>query len=222
MIAGAAQADVAMLVVAASTNEFEAGMSERGQTREHALLIHALGVTDLIVVVNKMDTVAYEEARFEEVKREVGEHLRRVGFSPDAVRYVPVSGLAGDNLCAARASSGAAAPGGSPIDGWWRGPSLEGAINAFAPRVRDYDASVRMVINDRYERSGALFTSFVCTFFVLLIYSFVCSGKGDVVVIGRLDSGTVQVRVARRQWRAADERAFALVRQKSSPAPAAN
>ena len=179
MITGAAQADVAMLVVAAAANEFEAGMSERGQTREHALLVHALGVTDLIVVVNKMDMVAYDEARFDEVKREVGEHLRRVGFSPDSVRYVPVSGLAGDNLCAPRASSGAssgaAANGGSetsPMAKWWRGPSLEGAINAFAPRVRDYAASMRMVINDRYERSG----------------------KGDVVVVGRLDAGTVQVR----------------------------
>lgn len=50
------QADCAVLIVAAGTGEFEAGISKNGQTREHALLAYTLGVKQLIVAVNKMDS----------------------------------------------------------------------------------------------------------------------------------------------------------------------
>lgn len=53
-----------MLVVAAGTGEFEAGISKNGQTREHALLAYTLGVKQMIVGVNKMDTT---EPPFSEV-----------------------------------------------------------------------------------------------------------------------------------------------------------
>jgi elongation factor 1-alpha len=56
MITGTSQADCAILIIAAGTGEFEAGISKDGQTREHALLAFTLGVRQLIVAVNKMDT----------------------------------------------------------------------------------------------------------------------------------------------------------------------
>lgn len=58
------QADCAVLIVAAGTGEFEAGISKNGQTREHALLAYTLGVKQLIVGVNKMDSTEppYSEA----------------------------------------------------------------------------------------------------------------------------------------------------------------
>jgi len=57
MISGAAQADCALLVVDASTGEFEAGFDRGGQTREHLVLVRSLGVSQVVVAVNKLDQV---------------------------------------------------------------------------------------------------------------------------------------------------------------------
>lgn len=75
------QADCAVLIVAAGTGEFEAGISKNGQTREHALLAFTLGVKQLIVGVNKMDSTEppYHEARYEEIKKEVSSYIKKIG-----------------------------------------------------------------------------------------------------------------------------------------------
>jgi len=77
MISGAAQADAALLVVDASTGEFESGFEGGGQTREHALLVRSLGVKQVVVVVNKLDTVSLGEA-FERGEWGGGEERGRV------------------------------------------------------------------------------------------------------------------------------------------------
>lgn len=76
------QADCAVLIVAAGTGEFEAGISKNGQTREHALLAFTLGVKQLIVGVNKMDSTEppYHEARYEEIKKEVSSYIKKIGM----------------------------------------------------------------------------------------------------------------------------------------------
>lgn len=80
-----AQADCAVLIVAAGTGEFEAGISKNGQTREHALLAFTLGVKQLIVGVNKMDSTEppYHEARYEEIKKEVSSYIKKIGERPN-------------------------------------------------------------------------------------------------------------------------------------------
>merc|ERR1712080_726287 len=100
MITGTSQADCGVLIVAAGTGEFEAGISKDGQTREHALLAYTLGVKQLIVGVNKMDTTAppYSEARFDEIIKEVQSFIKKVGYNPAAVPFVPISGWHGDNM----------------------------------------------------------------------------------------------------------------------------
>jgi len=98
MITGTSQADCAVLVVAAGTGEFEAGISKDGQTREHALLCYTLGVKQLIVAVNKMDSAKYEEGRFKEIVKEVSSYIKKVGYNPKAVAFVPISGWHGDNM----------------------------------------------------------------------------------------------------------------------------
>ena len=62
------------------TGEFEAGISKNGQTREHALLAYTLGVKQLIVGVNKMDSTEppYSQARFEEIQKEVSNFIKKV------------------------------------------------------------------------------------------------------------------------------------------------
>ncbi|KAJ8289411.1 hypothetical protein GJAV_G00001010 [Gymnothorax javanicus] len=100
MITGTSQADCAVLIVAAGTGEFEAGISTNGQTREHALLAYTLGVKQLIVGVNKMDSTEppYSENRYQEIVKEVGAYAKKVGYNPKAVAFVPISGWHGDNM----------------------------------------------------------------------------------------------------------------------------
>jgi len=71
MITGTSQADCAILVVSTKEGEFEGGISPIGQTREHAFLSFTLGVQQLVVALNKMDTHNWNEARFNEVKNEI-------------------------------------------------------------------------------------------------------------------------------------------------------
>jgi len=100
MITGTSQADCAVLIVAAGTGEFEAGISKEGQTREHALLAYTLGVKQIIVGVNKMDSTApaYSEPRFNEIVKEVSTFLKKTGYNPKSVAFVPISGFQGDNM----------------------------------------------------------------------------------------------------------------------------
>ncbi|MFX9193166.1 GTP-binding protein, partial [Acinetobacter baumannii] len=84
----------------AGTGEFESGISANGQTREHALLAYTLGVKQMIVGVNKMDNTEppYSGPRFEEIKKEVEGYLKKIGYNPKAVAFVPISGWNGDNM----------------------------------------------------------------------------------------------------------------------------
>uniref|UniRef100_A0A667X3M8 Elongation factor 1-alpha n=1 Tax=Myripristis murdjan TaxID=586833 RepID=A0A667X3M8_9TELE len=100
MITGTSQADCAVLIVAGGVGEFEAGISKNGQTREHALLAYTLGVKQLIVGVNKMDSTEppYSQKRFEEITKEVSAYIKKIGYNPATVAFVPISGWHGDNM----------------------------------------------------------------------------------------------------------------------------
>lgn len=97
------QADVALLVVSAAKGEYEAGVSRSGQTREHAVLAYTLGVKQIIVCVNKMDLTEppYSQMRFDEVVRGVSGFLKKIGYDPTSVPFVPVSGWTGENMITA-------------------------------------------------------------------------------------------------------------------------
>eukprot|EP00999_Lentomonas_sp_LEN2_P002305 NODE_365_length_1586_cov_415.826594_g333_i0.p1 GENE.NODE_365_length_1586_cov_415.826594_g333_i0~~NODE_365_length_1586_cov_415.826594_g333_i0.p1 ORF type:complete len:448 (-),score=165.19 NODE_365_length_1586_cov_415.826594_g333_i0:157-1500(-) len=145
MITGTSQADAAVLVIDCTTGGFEAGISKDGQTREHALLAYTLGVKQMIVACNKMDdkTVKYSKDRYEEVKKEVGSYLKKVGYNPDKVPFVPISGWVGDNMLEAG--------GNMP---WYKGPTLIGALDALEPPKRPVDKPLRLPLQDVYKIGG--------------------------------------------------------------------
>lgn len=101
MISGAAQADVAILVISSRKGEFETGFEKGGQTREHIMLVKTAGVSKVIVVINKMDdsTVQWDKARYDEIKDKLTPFIRAAGFNPKTdVYFMPVSAYTGANL----------------------------------------------------------------------------------------------------------------------------
>lgn len=149
MITGAAQADVAVLVVDASRGEFEAGFDAGGQTREHALLVRSLGVTQLAVAVNKMDQVNWQEERFQEVTSKLGHFLKQAGFKDLDVFYIPTSGLSGENLTTRSTVS--------ELTSWYSGPSLLEQIDTFKAPQRSVDKPFRLCVSDVFKDQGSGF-----------------------------------------------------------------
>ncbi|XP_052097218.1 elongation factor 1-alpha isoform X2 [Mytilus californianus] len=157
MITGTSQADCAVLIVASGTGEFEAGISSNGQTREHALLAFTLGVKQMIVGVNKMDNTEppYSESRFNEIQKEVSSYLKKIGYNPKCVAFVPISGWHGDNMIEP-----------SEKMGWYKGWSVERkegnasgktlfeALDSILPPSRPTDKALRLPLQDVYKIGG--------------------------------------------------------------------
>jgi len=169
MISGAAQADVALLMVPADGNfitaiqrgNHKAGEIQ-GQTRQHARLLNLLGVKQLIVGVNKMDcdTAGYKKDRYDEIANEMKNMLTKVGWKKDfiekSVPVIPLSGWIGDNLITKTKN----------MD-WWKGQDIElgsdkmhidillDALNNLArPPTRDTDKAMRMPVSGIYKIKG--------------------------------------------------------------------
>ncbi|WBW74825.1 translation elongation factor EF-1 alpha Ef1a-a [Schizosaccharomyces osmophilus] len=156
MITGTSQADCAILIIGGGTGEFEAGISKDGQTREHALLAYTLGVKQLIVAVNKMDSVQYSQARFEEIIKETSNFVKKVGFNPKTVPFVPVSGFQGDNMIEPTTNM-------TWYQGWQKeskaagvvkGKTLLEAIDAIEPPIRPVEKPLRLPLQDVYKIGG--------------------------------------------------------------------
>jgi len=136
MITGTSQADAAVLIVAAGTGEFEAGYAKTGQTREHLLLAYTLGVKDVIIAVNKMDTTAppYSEARYKEIKGEVSSYLKKIGYNVPRIPFIPISGFHGDNMV----PPGKDDPAPTNNMPWYKGVTVKSG-----PKGKEKDASFK-------------------------------------------------------------------------------
>jgi elongation factor 1-alpha len=145
MITGTSQADVAILVIASGEGEFEAGISKNGQTREHGLLAFTLGVKQMIVLINKMDdkSVNWSENRYNEIMKEVSAYLKKVGYNPKKVPFIPISGWLGDNMVEKSANLP-----------WYKGPTLVEALDAIIPPKRPNDKPLRIPLQDVYKIGG--------------------------------------------------------------------
>ncbi len=144
MISGTSQADAAILVVSAKPNEFEAGFSKGGQTREHAILAKILGINNLIVCVNKMDAVGYKRDAYEYVKSELSKFLKTIGFNLEKVPFIPTSGLKGDSLVEK-----------SENMPWYDGPTLKEALDNYVePPPVPMDKPLRIPIGKVLKITG--------------------------------------------------------------------
>ena len=145
MITGTSQADCAILMIASPQGEFEAGISKEGQTREHALLSFTLGVKQMIVCLNKMDekTVNYSEERYTEIKKEVSDFLKKVGYKPDNINFIPISGWNGDNMLDKSTNTP-----------WYKGPTLLEALDKIEPPKRPTEKPLRLPLQDVYKIGG--------------------------------------------------------------------
>uniref|UniRef100_A0A0K0EJY8 Tr-type G domain-containing protein n=1 Tax=Strongyloides stercoralis TaxID=6248 RepID=A0A0K0EJY8_STRER len=145
MINGATQADAAILVINATKGEFETGINEGGQTREHAILLGHLGIDYLIVAVNKLDTVDWDECRFEEISNTINDFLMNdIGFKH--VSYIPISGLNGTNLVDK--------PKDHLLNKWYNGNTLLEAIDVIPVQKKDTEKPLRIIINSVFNSTS--------------------------------------------------------------------
>jgi len=165
MITGSATADVGLLLVPAESGGFEAAIAkadpkmgvEEGQTRQHARLLYLLGVEQIIVGINKMDSCNWAESRYEEIKSEFTNMLQMIGFKPKKVPFIPYSGFNGDNLV----EKSDKAP-------WYKGWTanktpkekvtgftlLDALNNLIVPPTRYPDAVLRLPVSTVYNIKG--------------------------------------------------------------------
>eukprot|EP01080_Neovahlkampfia_damariscottae_P004998 gene4998-8596_t len=143
MITGASQADCAILMISGAKGEFEAGISKEGSTKEHALLAKTLGVNQLIVAINKIDAIDYSQERYNEIIKESKSFIKQVGYNPDKVPFVPISGWSGENLSEK-----------SDKLSWYKGDTLIGTLDKLKAPKRPSDAPLRIPLQDCYKIGG--------------------------------------------------------------------
>jgi len=148
MISGAAQADVAILVLSARRGEFETGFEKGGQTREHIVLVKNAGVSKLVVVINKMDepTVNWDKARYDEIVGKLTPFMKQF-YGKNDVSWIPVSAQTGQNLKDRVSKS---------IASWWDGPSLLELLDTMPMVDRKMNGPLMMPVSEKYKDMGTI------------------------------------------------------------------
>ncbi len=136
MITGASQADAAILVVSAKD-----GVQE--QTKEHTFLIKVLGVGQIIVSINKMDAIDYDESKYNQVKADVEKLLKSVGYDTSKILFIPTSAYKGDNVAKNTENLK-----------WFKGQTLYEALDTLAVPAQPVDKPLRLPVQDVYTITG--------------------------------------------------------------------
>ena len=143
MITGASEADCAVLVLSAKEGETDTAIAPGGQAREHAFLLKTLGVAQIIVAVNKMDSADYKEDAYKAVVEKGRELVKQCGYKPDNVPFIPVSGWKGDNLVKK-----------SENLSWYSGKTLLEAFDDFTVPDKPTGKPLRLPVQDVYSITG--------------------------------------------------------------------
>src|SRR2546428_6601162 len=143
MITGASEADCAILVLSAKEGETDTAIAPGGQAREHAFLLRTLGVSQLIVAINKMDDSNYSEQAFKAAKEKAEKLIKSVGYKLENVPIIPISGWKGDNLVKK-----------SENMKWWTGKTLLETFDDFKLPEKPVGKPLRIPIQDVYTITG--------------------------------------------------------------------
>jgi elongation factor 1-alpha len=136
MITGTSQADVAVLVCAAKEGV-------QPQTKEHAFLAQVMGIRQIVVALNKMDEINYDQKRYEEVKNDANKLLTGVGFKPDNIKFVPISSWRGDNVVHKTTNMP-----------WYSGKTLLETLDDLQAPPQPIDKPLRLPLQDVYNIKG--------------------------------------------------------------------
>lgn len=136
MITGASQADAAVLVVAIDDGVMP-------QTKEHAFLARTLGINQLIIAINKMDLVKYDEAKYNALKEEVSDLIKTVAYKPDQIDFIPLSAFEGDNITKP-----------SENTPWYKGPVLVESLQKLSAPEKPTQLPLRIPVQDVYSITG--------------------------------------------------------------------
>ncbi|KAI5167407.1 peptide chain release factor subunit 3 [Nematocida sp. AWRm78] len=150
MILGVNQADIAVLVISARQNEFEAGFEKGGQTREHIYLAKASGISRICVLINKMDdiTVNWSEDRYNHIIKSTKKLLHAL-FGKNDVVYMPISGFLGHNIKENNLSK---------VAPWYTGPSFFEYIDSIDIPRRNSDPLYASISDASKEMGGYFIT----------------------------------------------------------------
>jgi elongation factor 1-alpha len=136
MITGTSQADAAVIVCSAIEGP-------QAQTKEHIFLARTLGVNQIVIDINKMDAVNFDQKKYEDAKKAVSELLKTVGFKPEDIPFVPCSGYKGDNI--AKPSTNMP---------WYKGPTLLQALDNLKEPSKSTEKPLRLPVQDVYTITG--------------------------------------------------------------------
>lgn len=199
MITGAAVADVGILVISSTRGEFESGFDTAagnggqkghvGQTREHITLAKGLGVSQLIVAVNKLDAAdpAWSKQRFDEIEARLKPFIKQNGFKLNRVQFIPMSGLTGVNV---KESPSKTDQNSAGLASWYSGKTLLEAIDNFEPAKRNIEKPFRFIVSDLYpEGKGLVVKGRVAQGHISVGDKVAVLPVGDVASITRIDHG---------------------------------
>lgn len=143
MLLAAAQADLAALVVSARPGEFESGFQKGGQTTEHILLSRSMGIDCFIILVTKMDTVEWDESRFNYIKNSMLPFLLETcKILEHNLIWIPISGINGGNLIRSGACQ------------WYTGPDFLSVLDICEVPIKDIQGPLRIPIFDKAKDQG--------------------------------------------------------------------
>ena len=131
MVTGASRAEAALLVIDAKE-----GIQEN--SKRHGHIVSMLGIRQVVVLVNKMDLVGFDEKVFRSIQTEFRAFLNKINISP--VNFIPVSAFDGDNIAAR-----------SPHTPWYQGATVLEQLDSLANKKEDIELPFRMPVQDIYK-----------------------------------------------------------------------